>query len=229
MPFTFTSTPGVTFPGNSSQFLMGDGSLSSSGGSGPAGQDGQYPNYLGEYNNGASYPIGGIVSIPVGSPYGNPGQLFIRSTNPGNPGYPPGTPSWTEYTNGLVVAGLPAYLPLKSFQEASNYNLDYGYFNHATMGASIGIARTPQVDAYMNYAVTAGVPQSWTFKSFGEHASFTLTLGVPYPNVAVDKEVWCLNYTETAYNAISSGLTNNNEYGLFLTFSVNKPPSSYPT
>ena len=217
MPFTFTSTAGVTFPGNSSQFLMGDGSLSSSGGSGPAGQDGQYPNYLGEYNNGASYPIGGIVSIPVGSPYGNPGQLFIRSTNPGNPGYPPGTPSWTEYTNGLVVAGLPAYLPLKSFQEASNYNLDYGYFNHATMGASIGIARTPQVDAYMNYAVTAGVPQSWTFKSFGEHASFTLTLGVPYPNFAVDKEVWCLNYTETAYNAISSGLTNNNEYGLFLT------------
>jgi hypothetical protein len=85
------------------------------------------------------------------------------------------------------------------------------------MGASIGIARTPQVDAYMNYAVTAGVPQSWTFKSFGEHASFTLTLGVPYPNFAVDKEVWCLNYTETAYNAISSGLTNNNEYGLFLT------------
>ena len=83
MPFTFTSTSGVTFPGNSSQFLMGDGSLSSSGGSGPAGQDGQYPNYLGEYNNGASYPIGGIVSIPVGSPYGNPGQLFIRSTNPG--------------------------------------------------------------------------------------------------------------------------------------------------
>jgi len=40
MPFTFTSAPGVTFPGNSSQFLMGDGSLSSSGGSGPAGQDG---------------------------------------------------------------------------------------------------------------------------------------------------------------------------------------------
>jgi len=220
MPFTFTSTGGITFPGNSSQFLMGDGSLSSSGGSGPAGQDGQYPNYLGEYNNGASYPIGGIVSIPVGSPYGNPGQLFIRSTNPGNPGYPPGTPSWTEYTNGLVVAGLPAYLPLKSFQEASNYAVNYEFFSHATYGNAIAIARTPQVDAYMNYAVTAGVPQSWKFKSFGTHASFTLTLGVPFPNVenvAPSKEIWNLTYDSTAYNAISSGLTNNNEYGLFLT------------
>ena len=97
------------------------GPAGSNGADGADGSDGQYPNYLGEYDNGVSYPIGGIVSTPVGSPYGNPGQLFIRSSNPGNPGYPPGTESWTEYTNGLIVAGLPAYLPLKAFQEASNY------------------------------------------------------------------------------------------------------------
>jgi|APGre2960657468_1045069.scaffolds.fasta_scaffold12890_4 hypothetical protein len=190
------------------------------GADGADGADGQYPNYLGEYNNGASYAIGAIVSIPVGSPYGNPGQLFIRSSNPGNPGYAPGTESWTEYTNGLVVAGLPAYLPLKAFQEASNYAVNYEFFSHATYGHAIGIARTPQVDAYMNYAIATGVPQSWTFKSFGEHASFTLTLGVPYPNVenvAPNKEIWNLNYDSTAYSAIASGLTNGNEYGLFLT------------
>jgi hypothetical protein len=196
------------------------GPAGADGAPGADGADGQYPNYLGEYNNGASYPIGGIVSIPVGSPYGNPGQLFIRATNPGNPGYPPGTESWEEYTNGLVVAGLPAYLPLKAFQEASNYTVDYGYFSHATYGNSIAIARTPQVDAYMNYAVTAGLPQSWTFKSFGEHANFTLTLGVPYPNVenvAPNKELWVLDYDPTDYSAISSGLANGNEYGIFLT------------
>jgi hypothetical protein len=202
------------------------------GADGADGADGQYPNYLGEYNNGASYPIGGIVSIPVGSPYGNPGQLFIRATNPGNPGYPPGTESWTEYTNGLVVAGIPAFLPLTAFQEASNYAVDYGQFSHATYGNSIAIARTPQVDAYINYAISKGVPQSWTFKSFGEHASFTLTLGVPTPNVenvAPGKEIWTLEYDATAYGAIASGLTNGNEYGLYLTNTGPFGDTSAPT
>jgi len=207
-------TPGPQGPAGA------DGADGADGAPGADGADGQYPNYLGEYNNGASYPIGAIVSIPVGSPYGNPGQLFIRATNPGNPGYPPGTDSWTEYTNGLIVAGLSAYLPLKAFQEASDYSVDYGYFSHATYGNSIAIARTPQVDAYINYAISKGVPQSWTFKSFGSDESFTLTLGVPVPNVentAPNKEIWVLEYNSTAYNAIASGITDENEYGLYLT------------
>jgi hypothetical protein len=201
------------------------GSVGSTGATGPSvtgptGPAGQYPNYVGEYNNGADYNVGQIVSIPVGSPYGNPGQLFIRIAGP-NPGYPPSNASyWTLYTNGLVVAGLPAYLPLKAFQEAGNYAVNYEFFSHATYGNAIGIARTPQVDAYMNYAIATGVSQSWTFKSFGAHASFTLTLGVPFPNVenvAPNKEIWNLAYDSTAYSAIASGLTNGNEYGLYLT------------
>lgn len=60
------------------------------------------PNYIGDYDNGAYYAIGDVVSIPVGSPYGIVGSYFIRSGNPGNPGYPPepgGAPnaSWTLY------------------------------------------------------------------------------------------------------------------------------------
>ena len=55
-----------------------------------------YPGYVGEYDNGADYGIGDVVSTPVGSPYGSPGQLFIRVGNPGNPGYPPGTSSWSS-------------------------------------------------------------------------------------------------------------------------------------
>jgi hypothetical protein len=203
------------------------GSVGSTGATGPSvtgptGPAGQYPNYVGEYNNGADYNVGQIVSTPVGSPYGNPGQLFIRIAGP-NPGYPPSNASyWTLYTNGLVVAGLPAYLPLKSFNggAASSYLVNYEYFNHNAYGTSIAIARTPQVDAYMNYAIATGVSQSWTFKSFGGHASFTLTLGVPTPNVenvAPNKEIWTLEYNSTAYNAIAAGLTNNNEYGFFLT------------
>jgi len=47
------------------------------------------PNYLGDYNNGYSYALNDVVSIPVGSPYGIVGSYFIRSGNPGNPGYPP--------------------------------------------------------------------------------------------------------------------------------------------
>jgi len=226
--FTTTGGSGEGTPGPAGA----DGADGADGAPGADGADGQYPNYLGEYNNGASYPIGGIVSIPVGSPYGNPGQLFIRATNPGNPGYPPGTESWTEYTNGLVVAGIPAFLPLTAFQEASNYAVDYAQFSHATYGNSIAIARTPQVDAYINYAISKGVPQSWTFKSFGEHESFTLTLGVPTPNVenvSPNKEIWTLEYDATAYGAIASGLTNGNEYGLYLTNTGPFGDTSAPT
>lgn len=54
-------------------------------------------NYRGDYDNGALYGYDQVVSIPVGSPYGLPGQLFIRVSNPNNPGYPPGTSSWELY------------------------------------------------------------------------------------------------------------------------------------
>jgi hypothetical protein len=56
------------------------------------------PNYIGDYDNGAYYSLNDVVSIPAGSPYGAPGEFYIRSGNAGNPGYPPGTlSSWTPY------------------------------------------------------------------------------------------------------------------------------------
>lgn len=68
------------------------------------------PNYLGDYNNGYSYAINDVVSIPAGSPYGIVGSYFIRSGNPGNPGYPPQpggatNASWTLYafSNKITV------------------------------------------------------------------------------------------------------------------------------
>ena len=63
-------------------------------------------NYRGDYDNGASYGYEQVVSIPVGSPYGLPGQLFIRISNPNNPGYPPGTSSWELYD---IYTGSPAF------------------------------------------------------------------------------------------------------------------------
>jgi hypothetical protein len=183
---------------------------------GPTGPSGEYPNYVGEYNNGNSYNIGQIVSIPVGSPYGNAGQLFIRIAGP-NPGYPPSDTSyWQLYTNGLVVAGLPTYLPLKCFTQSSDYTVNFEYFNYDAYGASIAIARTPQVDAYMNYAVTAGVAQFWTFKSFDSAFSdITVQLGVPSLNVEVaspNKPIWTLSYISTPPFG-----TNGTEYGVFLS------------
>ena len=66
------------------------------------------PNYLGDYNNGYSYALNDVVSIPVGSPYGIVGSYFIRSGNPGNPGYPPEpggatNASWTLYTFAQTI------------------------------------------------------------------------------------------------------------------------------
>jgi len=60
----------------------------------------KYPAaYRGDYNNGGYYGLNDVVSIPVGSPYGTPGEFYIRSGNPSNPGYPPGdTNSWTLYS-----------------------------------------------------------------------------------------------------------------------------------
>ena len=64
----------------------------------------KYPAaYKGDYNNGAYYALNDVVSIPVGSPYGVVGSYFIRSGNPGNPGYPPEpggatNGSWTMYS-----------------------------------------------------------------------------------------------------------------------------------
>jgi hypothetical protein len=76
------------------------GDVGPTGPTGPTGAEGTFPNYVGEYSNGADYNVGNIVSIPVGSPYGDPGQLFIRVSNPNNPGYPPGTSSWEPYYAG---------------------------------------------------------------------------------------------------------------------------------
>lgn len=66
------------------------------------------PNYIGDYDNGYSYALNDIVSIPEGSPYGVVGSYFIRSGNPSNPGYPPepgGAPnaSWTLYSFAQTI------------------------------------------------------------------------------------------------------------------------------
>ena len=58
-------------------------------------------NFEGLYNGGAAYGIGDVV-IADGAPYGIEGNYYIRTTNPGNPGYPPAVgggnnTEWDEY------------------------------------------------------------------------------------------------------------------------------------
>ena len=94
---------------------------------------GSYPNYVGDYDNGADYGIGDVVSTPAGSPYGSAGQLFIRVSNPNNPGYPPGTASWeTAYDLNVFVSGAGSsevnglYLEAGEFGGKKFYNLQSG-------------------------------------------------------------------------------------------------------
>ncbi len=66
------------------------------------------PNYIGDYDNGYSYALNDVVSIPVGSPYGIVGSYFIRTGNPSNPGYPPEpggatNASWTLYSFSKTI------------------------------------------------------------------------------------------------------------------------------
>lgn len=67
------------------------------------------PNYQGTYNNGAYYSLGQTV-LTDGNPYGIAGAYFIRSGNPGNPGYPPEpggatNASWTLYVFPKTIEG----------------------------------------------------------------------------------------------------------------------------
>jgi len=83
---------------------------------------GNPPNYRGDYNNGISYALNDIVSIPSGSPYGNAGEYYIRTGNPGNPGYPPGAPgNWTLYSfsKAITIAVDTSSIATQSYVNAA--------------------------------------------------------------------------------------------------------------
>lgn len=88
------------------------------------------PNYRGEYNNGEYYGLNDVVIIPVGSPYGIVGSYFIRSGNPGNPGYPPEpggatNGSWTLYSfsNKITVGVDTSVIADKTYVNTAISNL----------------------------------------------------------------------------------------------------------
>jgi hypothetical protein len=88
---------------------------------------------VGDYDNGADYGIGDVVSTPAGSPYGSAGQLFIRVSNPNNPGYPPGTSSWSSvpgpnvFVSGAGVSGANGlYVEAGVLNSKKFYNLQSG-------------------------------------------------------------------------------------------------------
>lgn len=88
------------------------------------------PNYLGDYNNGYSYALNDVISIPDGSPYGIVGSYFIRSGNPGNPGYPPEpggatNASWTlfNFSNKITVGVDTSVIADKTYVNTAISNL----------------------------------------------------------------------------------------------------------
>ena len=94
-------------------------------------------NYAGQYNNGGGYALGQIVSTGVNSPYGNSGELFIRISNPNNPGYPPSTASWGTYSHltspvagSLAVFGVDENAIQARVAEITD--VEIGYLNGVT-------------------------------------------------------------------------------------------------
>ncbi len=88
------------------------------------------PNYRGDYNNGEYYALNDVVSIPSGSPYGIVGSYFIRSGNPGNPGYPPEpggatNASWTlfAFSNKITVGVDTSVIADKTYVNTAISNL----------------------------------------------------------------------------------------------------------
>jgi hypothetical protein len=62
------------------------------------------PNYQGLYSNGGGYGIGDIV-LTDGNPYGSVGVYYIRVSDPGNTGYPPGNARWEIYNMPKSIGG----------------------------------------------------------------------------------------------------------------------------
>mgnify|MGYP000214891520 CR=1 FL=1 len=88
------------------------------------------PNYRGDYDNGAYYAIDDVVSIPVGSPYGIVGSYFIRSGNPGNPGYPPEpggatNASWTlfDFSSSITIGVDTSVIATQTYVTTAISNL----------------------------------------------------------------------------------------------------------
>ena len=67
-------------------------------------------NYRGNYNNGLDYTYNDVVTY-------TDGLLYIRVSNPNNPGYPPGHSSWALFS---ASTGSPAYDLWVSAELANN-------------------------------------------------------------------------------------------------------------
>lgn len=97
----------------------GSGVPGPQGPTGPAGEDGADAlwNFLGEYNNGADYSPGDVVTYAGGT--------YYRIGEP-NPGYPPGTSYWTTIaepgTDGSDGAnGSPGLVYLGNYVSGNGY------------------------------------------------------------------------------------------------------------
>jgi hypothetical protein len=102
-----------------------------------------------------------------------------------------------------TVQGKPIfYQGLKSivFQEASNYSINYGYFDYATYGNTVAFVKEPSVDTIINYVISLGAGKRlWTFTPTNP-ALPVLEIILNFPstnteNAAPYKPIWTLEYS----------------------------------
>ena len=115
-------------------------------------------------------------------------------------------PSGKKHTFvGRTVQGKSIFfegLTLRSivFQEASNYSINYGYFDYATYGNAVAFVQEPSVDAIINYVISLGAgKRSWTFSPTNP-ALPVLEIILDFPTTNTEnappyKPIWSLEYS----------------------------------
>jgi|688.fasta_scaffold248735_3 hypothetical protein len=136
---------------------------------GPAGANGADAlwNFVGEYNNGADYNIGDVVTYSGGT--------YYRVGEP-NPGYPPGTSYWTTIAE-----------PGQDGADGQDANLDTGTttinsYNPVWSGTGLTYTNTPATGSYIKIGNLVQVQIDVLFSTVTNFGTGQYSLTLPLPS-----------------------------------------------
>ena len=153
----------------------GSGGTGPQGDPGPQGEPGPAVangadavwNFVGEYNNGADYNIGDVVTYAGGT--------YYRVGEP-NPGYPPGTSYWTTIAE-----------PGQDGADGQDANLDTGTttinsYNPVWSGTGLTYTNTPATGSYIKIGNLVQVQIDVLFSTVTNFGTGQYSLTIPFPS-----------------------------------------------
>lgn len=147
----------------------GSGIPGPAGPQGPAGDDGADAlwNFIGEYDNGADYNIGDVVTYNGGT--------YYRVGEP-NPGYPPGTSYWTTIAE-----------PGADGADGQDANLDTGTttinsYTPIWSGTGLTYTNTPTTGSYIKIGNLVTVQIDVLFTTVTNFGTGQYSLTLPFPS-----------------------------------------------